>query len=953
MGNVHAFAYEGSALSAVASRVQGIGTATWAYTYDSHGFLLTRTDPLGYMTSYVYDGEGRVTEVTDPEGQKRSLVYSPGESRLKEKDGGVWIFRYDPSLGRLTEREDPYGYKSKYRYFQSGSHAGRLEYREDPRGKRTSYAYDPIGNVASVTDALGHAIRYPFYNSLNLVQRIEYPGDPSPRVLLDYDTRGNLIYLRDPGGQETRLGYDSKGNLTAIRSPGDDLNDLTDLALAYDSRQYLRSITDNRTGAIVQFEYDSAGNLTAHKDPLTPANETLFEYNGFNRIKKVTDPEGNHIEFHYDLLGNLISVTDANGKTTFYEYDHRGRIIRITDALKNVSRLAYGTGCPSCGSGAGERLTSLTDARGKTTSFQYDLAGRLIRETDPLGKSKTFSYDLPLNRVTRTDEDGAGIRYAFDDLNRLIEIRYPDGTQTTYGYDERGNLTSASNPNIAYTLTYDLKNRLIALADSNEKTTRYEYNGLDRRTKMVTPEGNTIGYLYDSGNRLSRITAPSGLFDLSYDPAGRRTGLAYPNGVTAAYFYDRSGFLTALQTTDRRGEILHSFAYTPDRMGNRTKMTDLAGDHIYSYDDTYQLIRATHPNLPEEQFTYDPVGNRLSSQEQAPASGRNAEYRYDFENRLIGVASPGMEARYKYDPLGRRIEKDVNGVITRYLYDGPNLVAEYDQEGDLKARYTHSLAVDEPLAMERGGKVFYYHRDGLGSVVALTGEGGQAAQRYEYESFGKILNPSGTLPNPFTFTAREYDEETGLYYFRARFYDPTAGRFLTQDPIGFAGGDVNLYRYVQNNPVNFRDPSGLAAPDVHFFISLAAGLAEKRGLGESLRIAWESMWRDWGTQGQLSSDTNIHGGMIGWDAVLGRRQEAHEAIMGALQIIAEEAKACRHGNALHTIQDLQFSWHAGQQWKGWTDPSSILHVFLDFTPPITELWNAFNASRAYLRQQGR
>ena len=223
-----------------------------------------------------------------------------------------------------------------------------------------------------------------------------------------------------------------------------------------------------------------------------------------------------------------------------------------------------------------------------------------------------------------------------------------------------------------------------------------------------------------------------------------------------------------------------------------------------------------------------PMGNRLSSQGQAPAAGRSTEYVYDFENRLIEVNYTGMVAQYKYDPFGRRIQKIVNNgtpVTTRYVYDGPNIVAQYDGSWNVTAKYIHTPDIDDPLTVTQGENTYYYHRDGLGSVVNLTDSNGYIAKTYTYKSFGEINSETGSVVQPFAFTGREYDPESGLYFYRARYYDPRAGRFLTKDPIGFAGGDVNLYRYTRNNPINFTDPRGLWTIGIGLGATAGAGAA--------------------------------------------------------------------------------------------------------------------------------
>jgi RHS repeat-associated protein len=316
-----------------------------------------------------------------------------------------------------------------------------------------------------------------------------------------------------------------------------------------------------------------------------------------------------------------------------------------------------------------------------------------------------------------------------------------------------------------------------------------------------------------------------------------------PNGVATTYAYDPASQLTSLVHAVG-GAPFASFSYAYDPVGNRTSLTDLDGTHDYAYDALNRLIDATHPQPanPAESFAYDPVGNRTGSHlassqihdaanrlledsnftytydengnltaKTSRATGEVTTYTYDAENQLIRVDRPGTVAEYRYDALGRRIAKIVNGVSTRFVYDNEDMVAEVDSGSSVRALYTHGPSIDEPLAMFRsmpGTNTFLFHADGLGSISHVTSTAGAPTRSYTYDSFGRIVAQTGTFNNPYTYTGRELDPESGLYYYRARYYDPWAGRFLQEDPIGFEGG-LNLYSYVQNDPLNFIDPMGL------------------------------------------------------------------------------------------------------------------------------------------------
>jgi RHS repeat-associated protein len=348
-------------------------------------------------------------------------------------------------------------------------------------------------------------------------------------------------------------------------------------------------------------------------------------------------------------------------------------------------------------------------------------------------------------------------------------------------------------------------------------------------------------------NRLTALAPPSafgsGSFGFSYDALSRRTQMTRPNNVTTNYSYDNlSRLLSVLHQAG--SSTIDGASYGLDNAGNRSSKNDLRANVTsnYTYDALYELTQVTQGANTTESYSYDPVGNRLSSvgvpsysynNSNEITSTSSATYTYDnngntqtktdstgtttcawdFENRLTQVTLPGTggTVSFKYDPFGRRIEKISPSTTSIFAYDGDNLIEEVNSSGAVVARYSQGENIDEPLAMLRGGATDYYEADGLGSVTSLSSPAGALVQTYTFDSFGKQTASSGSLTNPFRYTGREFDTETSLYYYRARYYDPAAGRFLSEDPASFRGG-INLYGYVLNNPANTIDPSGLCAP---------------------------------------------------------------------------------------------------------------------------------------------
>jgi RHS repeat-associated protein len=425
------------------------------------------------------------------------------------------------------------------------------------------------------------------------------------------------------------------------------------------------------------------------------------------------------------------------------------------------------------------------------------------------------------------------VEYTYDDAGRLTQVQdktaggsIATGTYT-FTYDDMGRLTQTSTD-----YSFD---------SAGAYTVQYGYDAASNRTSMTDPQSGTTSYSYDSLNRLTNLQDPSSnSFGFSYDSLSRRTQMTRPNGINTNYSYDNVSHLQSV-LHQSGSTTLDGASYTYDNAGNRTSKTDYLNSVTsnYTYDPLYQLTQVTQGSSTTESYTYDAVGNRLSSlgvssysynSSNQLTSDSNASYAYDYngnltsktdssgttsytwdyENRLTQVTLPGSggTVTFKYDPFGRRVQKSSSSGTVDYLYDGDNLFEEVDNAGNSSALYTHAASLDRPLAEFRSSSTSYYEADALGNVTTLTSSSGTTINTYAYDSFGKLVSSTGALTNPFQFTGRESDIETGLYFYRARYYDSAVGRLLSEDPIGFNGSN-DFYVYVLNNPLLWTDPLGL------------------------------------------------------------------------------------------------------------------------------------------------
>jgi RHS repeat-associated protein len=521
----------------------------------------------------------------------------------------------------------------------------------------------------------------------------------------------------------------------------------------------------------------------------------------------------------------------------------------VTDAqtpTAGVTQYAYDTE---------HNLTSITDALGRQTSFDYDPLRRVTKTTFPSTLFQSYTYDAIGNLLTRTDRKQQAISYTYDPLNRLTQKQYSDQSTVGYTYDNASRMIQVVDTTGTYGFSYDNMSRLTGTStqysfiSGRTFTMSYGYDAASNRTSFTDAEGSTTGYVYDALNRLQTLTSSiAGSFGFGYDNLNRRTSLTRPNNVTTSYSYDNLSRLLSVLHQNSGGTI-DGAAYTYDNAGNRLTKTNYLDNSLdsYSYDNIYQLTRVTealngNPATTTESYTFDLLGNRLSSLNVAQYTYDNSNhlnsssdgvtytydnngntgtkadstgtttYSWDYENRLTSVAlpGPGGTMTFRYDPFGRRIRKvSPTAGTTNYLYSGANIVEEVDASGNPLARYAQSLGIDQPLAIFRGGASSSYQADGLGSITSLGDSAGISAATYKYDLFGNLSASTGALVTPLRYTGRDWDGETGLYFYRARYYDPAIGRFASEDPMRFHASGINFYRYVLNNPSRYTDHFGL------------------------------------------------------------------------------------------------------------------------------------------------
>ncbi|QUT91432.1 DUF6531 domain-containing protein [Bacteroides cellulosilyticus] len=736
------------------------------WRYDDSRRLLAQTDPLGNSTLYRYDRWGNCTDSSDPCGGSVSAVY-PGKGNLRNRpvsvttpDGGTWEFGYDRS-GNLVSRTNPEGAVTRMTYRN-----GAVASVKDPYGVVTRLAYDRFHNLTEASDSRGNTSLYGY----DLLGRCVSVTNPKGAVQKrEYDPVGRVVRVLDFDGNDIRLSYDGIDNLTGYRDNVQHVEygysgmwKLTRrrdhrgvVNFRYDREERLRRVTNERLQSY-EFALDAVGNVTAEKGFDGAVRHYLRDRGG--RVVRETLPSGTEREYGYDACSRVtrVSYPTASDPDQTYAYGLSGRLVQASRGESTVEFAYNSLGLPT-------RET----ADGNTILRTYDHTGRILTLDSTAGASLRYTRNGygELEGFTATggsDADGAGSwesAHRHDTLGFEVERILPGGVVRSFAYDDIGRLVDARTRKDSRTrhmrrYRWGVADRLLSVEDSRRGETRYSY----------TPTGQLERAEYPDGREQWRKSD--------------QTGNLYPDPDMRLRRYLGGGRLE--QDGEWHCEYDADGNLTERYLGTGRWLDGKKDRWRYRWNADGSLAKVVQPDKREVEFTYDALGRRLSK------SFGTTVTRWVWNGN---VPLHQWKRRREYSVMGNRWRTDTERCdMTVWLFDEESFV---------------------PVAMIKEGRSYSILTDQLGTPTeAYDAEGNEVWSRV-LDMDGNVIEETGNKGMvPFLFQGQYYDRETGLAYNRFRYYSPKMGMYVSQDPIGLAGGILNLYGYVDDT-LSFIDILGL------------------------------------------------------------------------------------------------------------------------------------------------
>lgn len=843
-----------------------------------HDLLIKITDFNGTTEEMEYDQRNHISKYTDANGSSSLFEYDNMGNLTKEilPNGGIQQYKYN-KLNQLEYTINLFGGKTEYKYDKNGNIIETIS----PNGGKTKMEYDAINRIISIKDADGIVTKY-WYTPIGKIKEME--DGLGRKTQFEYDKCGNLIKKIDPIGNETTLSYNVFNKVKEInKSIGEKITysyekggQLAEVIYSngrktkyqYDPEGYVTGIT-NENGNTLGFYYDELNRIT--KTISSEGAENSFFYDKADHIISVIDANKNRYKYDYTAAGDLKKMVDAMGNITRYTYDQEGNILSVLRSDKTDLDL--------------EKIGFFKAAEMglRFSKYERNEMGQIIKSVDSIGNTDEFKYDKEGTLIHRIDREGNLTQLSYTAGGDIQSIQYSDGNTVNYTYNSLKQLTEMKDWLGSTKFDYDNLGILQSITDHKGRKVKYEWDALGRSKAITYPDDMTVRYLYDQDKNLIRVLSDTGNIDYAYDQKGRLVRSESSNGVSTEYQYDTLNRQTRL-THYKYEEILDEYQYKYDLIGNKKRIKKYrkdipvdTGTFDYEYDPLNRLIRVIKDNKEICRYEYDSYGNRTYKNER----GEEATYRYDSLDRLIKDHDDQSIREYTYDLRGNLSKVICNGEDSynyefgadnrlktcrgplgkvAYIYNGLGLrvkkkeeVGVYDENQidyimDQTKLYdnllqkiengaSHDYIWDKALLFEKTkGNNLNYLTDELGSPIRIFENNACRGNLYRYHTFGKAVKEKGVYDQAFNYAGFTEDKFSGTYFVQGREYLPSCGRFISEDPLpgmAFYPLSINRYLYCNDDPINSTDKSGLIAPIILAFgaAALAGGAANVIGQG--------------------------------------------------------------------------------------------------------------------------